>query len=66
MTADAAASKTSPRLQTDFDAQSIPTDVELLQKGSFDDMVRDRDRVALEDSKILSSILHHDSSHYQS
>ena len=65
-TADAAASKTSPRLQVDDDAQSIPTDVELVQRGCFDDIVRERDRITLEDSKILSSILHQDSSHYQS
>lgn len=65
-TADQAACKASPRLQADFDIQSIPTDVELLQKGCFDDMIRERERVALEESRILSSILHHDSSHYQS
>ena len=51
-------------LQNDFDAQSIPTEMELIQNGCFDDMVRDRERTAIDDSKILSSILQHDSSNW--
>jgi len=49
----------------ELEIQSIPTDVELLTRGGFDDLGH-KDRTTPDDSKILSSILLHDSSHYQS
>ena len=49
----------------ELEIQSIPTDVELLTRGNFDDLGH-KDRTTPDDSKILSSILLHDSSHYQS
>ena len=62
-TADAGPNKNP--VADDLELRSIPTDVELLTKGNFDDMGINL-RHTPEDSKVLSSILHHESSQYQS
>ena len=64
-TADAATSKTPIELCSDHDVWSIPTNVELVEQGRFDDLVSQK-RPQEDDSKVLSSILPHDSSYLQS
>ena len=51
----------------DLEVQSIPTEVEMVTKGNYDDIVQSRNQQQyVDDSKILSSILHQDSSNFQS
>lgn len=47
----------------ELELKSIPTDLELLTRGNYDDLGL-RSRHTPDDSKILSSIMHHESSHY--